>query len=182
MDLTQYTNPAFKFDYAFFCNHGPELIDDTLSFMISNGAENEIFYQVLPPQGDPMVFEEHFVIIAQQTSITITNSMTFKVFVSDLEPHVNITEAAFDFFRVEDVWGVEETNANTFSIYPNPVTECAIVNGARVGSNYKVISANGIVLMNGVIDGDNHTIDMNDMSKGFYFVLIDGAQKKIIKQ
>ena len=62
------------------------------------------------------------------------------------------------------------------------MTECAIVNGARVGSNYKVISANGIVLMNGVIDGDNHTIDMNDMSKGFYFVRIDGAQKKIIKQ
>ena len=182
MDLTQYTNPAFRFSYAFFCNHGPELIDDTLSFIIGNGSEFEIFHQVLPPQGDPMVFEEHFVIIAQQTSITITNSMTFKVFVSDLEPHVNITEAAFDFFRVEDVWGVEETNANTFSIYPNPVTECAIVNGARVGSNYKVISANGIVLMNGVIDGDNHTIDMNDMSKGFYFVLIDGAQKKIIKQ
>ena len=182
MDLTQYSNPSFRFDYAFFCNHGPELIDDTLSFMISNGAENEIFYQVLPPQGDPMEFSEYFLSLASETSITITNSMTFKVFVSDIDPHVNITEAAFDFFRVEDAWGVEETNTNTFSIYPNPITENAIIKGASTGSIYKVISANGIELIKGVVDSDNYVIDMSDMSKGFYFVRIDGAQKKIIKQ
>ena len=150
--------------------------------MISNGAENEIFYQVLPPQGDPMEFSEYFLSLASETSITITNSMTFKVFVSDIDPHVNITEAAFDFFRVEDAWGVEETNTNTFSIYPNPITENAIIKGASTGSIYKVISANGIELIKGVVDSDNYVIDMSDMSKGFYFVRIDGAQKKIIKQ
>ncbi|MDO7614164.1 MAG: choice-of-anchor B family protein, partial [Crocinitomicaceae bacterium] len=182
MDLTQYANPAFRFSYAFFCNHGPELIDDTLSFMIGNGSEFEIFHQVLPPQGDPMVFEDYFLIIPQQTSITITNSMTLKVFISDLEPHVNITEAAFDFFRVEDAWGIEETNSNTFTIFPNPTTESAVIKGASLGSRYKIVSPNGILLKSGIIYSDSHSIELKNMSSGFYFVLIDGVQKKIIKQ
>jgi len=182
MDLTQYANPAFRFSYAFFCNHGPELIDDTLSFMIGNGSEFEIFHQVLPPQGDPMVFEDYFLIIPQQTSIAITNSMTLKVFISDLEPHVNITEAAFDFFRVEDAWGIEEPNSNTFTIFPNPTTESAVIKGASLGSRYKIVSPNGILLKSGIIYSDSHSIELKNMSSGFYFVLIDGVQKKIIKQ
>ena len=182
MDLTQYANPAFRFSYAFFCNHGPELIDDTLSFMIGNGSEFEIFYQVLPPQGDPMVFEDYFLIIPQQTSIAITNSMTFKVFISDVEPHVNITEAAFDFFRVEEAWGIEEANSNTFTIFPNPTTESAVIKDAPIGSSYNLISPNGIILKSGIIYSDSHSIELKNMSSGFYFVLIDGVQKKIIKQ
>ena len=182
MDLTQYANPAFRFEFAFFCNHGPDLIDDTLSFMISNGAENEIFYQVLPPQSDPMVFEDYFLIIPQQTSIAITNSMTLKVFISDLEPHVNITEAAFDFFRVEEAWGIEEANSNTFTIFPNPTTESAVIKDAPIGSSYNLISPNGIILKSGIIYSDSHSIELKNMSSGFYFVLIDGVQKKIIKQ
>lgn len=182
MDLTQYANPAFRFSYAFFCNHGPELIDDTLSFMIGNGSEFEIFYQVLPPQGDPMVFEDYFLIIPQQTSIAITNSMTFKVFISDVEPHVNITEAAFDFFRVEEAWGIEEANSNTFTIFPNPTTESAVIKDAPIGSSYDLISPNGIILKSGIIYSDSHSIELKNMSSGFYFVLIDGVQKKIIKQ
>ena len=182
MDLTQYANPAFRFSYAFFCNHGPELIDDTLSFMIGNGSEFEIFYQVLPPQGDPMVFEDYFLIIPQQTSIAITNSMTFKVFISDVEPHVNITEAAFDFFRVEEAWGIEEANSNTFTIFPNPTTESAVIKDAPIGSSYNLISPNGIILKSGIIYSDSHSIELKNMSSGFYFVSIDGVQKKIIKQ
>ena len=182
MDLTQYTTPAFRFNYAFFCNHGPELIDDTLSFMISNGSDNEIFHQVLPPQGDPMVFEEYFLIIPQQSSIAITNSMTFKVFVSDLEPHVNITEAAIDFFRVEDAWGIEETNLDAFTIFPNPASESAVIKGASVGSFYTFISPTGVVLSSGIIQSESHSVELKNMSSGFYFVRIDGVQKKIIKQ
>ena len=182
MDLTQYANPAFRFSYAFFCNHGPELIDDTLSFMIGNGSEFEIFYQVLPPQGDPMVFEDYFLIIPQQTSIAITNSMTFKVFISDVEPHVNITEAAFDFFRVEEAWGIEEANSNTFTIFPNPTTESAVIKDAPIGSSYNLISPNGIILKSGIIYSDSHSIELKNMSIGFYFVSNDGVQKKIIKQ
>ncbi|MBT5439596.1 MAG: T9SS type A sorting domain-containing protein, partial [Flavobacteriales bacterium] len=133
-------------------------------------------------QGDPMVFEDYFLIIPQQTSIAITNSMTLKVFISDLEPHVNITEAAFDFFRVEDAWGIEETNSNTFTIFPNPTTESAVIKGASLGSRYKIVSPNGILLKSGIIYSDSHSIELKNMSSGFYFVLIDGVQKKIIKQ
>jgi hypothetical protein len=182
MDLTAYMNPGLGFEYAFFCNHGPNNIDDTLSFLISNGAENEIFFEVLPPQGDPMAFETYYLFSLEQVNIQITNSMTLSVFVSDQEPHINITEAAFDNFRVEEAWGIGETNAITFDIYPNPTTESILVKSALTGSGYKIISANGIVLKKGVINSENQSIDLKEMSAGIYFVLIDGAQKKIIKQ
>ena len=128
------------------------------------------------------VFEEYFFIIPQQSPIAITNSMTFKVFVSDLEPNVNITEAAFDFFRVEDAWGIEETNVDTFTIFPNPAFESAVIKGASVGSSYTIISPTGVVLKSGVIQSESHSIELKNMSSGFYFVRIDGVQKKIIKQ
>ena len=181
MDLTQYANPLFIFEYAFFCNHGPNNIDDTLSFMISNGTENEMFGQIIPPQGNPMEFNQYSYPIAE-SSLTITNSMTFKIFVSDLEPHVNITEAAFDYFRVEEAWGIDESTMNTFSVYPNPVSESAIIKGAKLGSDFKLISSSGRVLVKGVIKSESHSIELDDLSNGFYFVFIDGVQKKIIKQ
>ena len=149
--------------------------------MISNGAENEIFGQIIPPQGDPMEFNQYSYTIAQ-SSLTITNSMTFKIFVSDLEPNVNITEAAFDYFRVIDNLGIEESTMNSFSVYPNPVNESAIIKGAKLGSNFKLISSSGRVLVKGVIQSESHLIELADLSNGFYFVLIDGIQKKIIKQ
>lgn len=181
MDLTQFANPSFEFEYAFFCNHGPNNIDDTLSFMISNGAENEIFGQIIPPQSDPMDFNLYSYNIAE-SSLTITNSMTFKIFVSDLVPNVNITEAAFDYFRVIDNLGIEESTINSFSVYPNPVNESAIIKGAKLGSNFQLISSSGRVLIKGVIQSESHSIELDDLSNGFYFVLIDGIQKKIIKQ
>ena len=59
--------------------------------------------------------------------------MTFKIFVSDLEPNINITEAAFDYFRVIDNLGIDDSNLNSFSVYPNPVQESAIIEGAKIG-------------------------------------------------
>ena len=181
MDLTQYANPSFVFDYAFFCNHGPNNIDDTLSFMVSNGAENVIIGQIIPPQGDPMEFNQ-FIYLISQSSLAITNTMTFKVFVSDLEPNINITEAAFDYFRVIDNLGMDDSNLNTFSVYPNPVQENAIIEGAKLGSKFKLVSSKGRVLMEGVIESENQSIELDDLSSGFYFVLIGSVQKKIIKQ
>lgn len=108
--------------------------------------------------------------------------MTFKIFVSDLDPNVNITEAAFDYFRVIDNLGIEESTMNSFSVYPNPVNESAIIKGAKLGSNFKLISSSGTVLLKGVIQNESHLIELDDLSNGFYFVLIDGIQKKIIKQ
>ena len=100
MDLSSYANPGILWDYSFFCNHGPENIDDTLKFILSNGFEQDIIFQVLPPQTESMSFESIGINLSEVTSIDITNSMTFSVSVSDLEPNINITEAAFDFFRV----------------------------------------------------------------------------------
>ena len=70
----------------------------------------------------------------------------------------------------------------SFGVYPNPTIGNVLIEGAEVDSDYKIICANGIVLKKGVIHSSKHSIDLNDLSTGFYFVLIDGVQKKIIKQ
>ena len=136
MDLTTYLNPGILWDFAYFCNHGPGNIDDTLTFLLSNGSEQEIIYQVLPPQTELMSFESIAINLLEMTSIDITSSMTFSVFVSDVEPNVNITEAAFDFFRVEDMLGVQDSNLDEFTIYPNPTKGTTVIEGAKVDSDY----------------------------------------------
>ena len=128
-----------------------------------------------------MVFEEYFLLVAQQTGIAITNSMTFKVIVSDLEPNNNITEAAFDFFRVEDALGITE-NTDEFNLFPNPATDEISIVGAVVGSTYDIISIKGLILETGVVKSEEHSINLKQMSSGIYFVSINGIQKKIIKQ
>ncbi len=182
MDLSSYENPGILWDYSFFCNHGPENIDDTLKFILSNGLEQDVIFQVIPPQTESMSFESIGLNLSEFTTIDITNSMTFSVSVSDLEPNINITEAAFDFFRVEDGLGLDDFSLRYFGVHPNPTSETVLIEGAAVGSNYKIICSNGIVLKKGIIQSSKHSIDLNDVSTGFYFVLIDGVQKKIIKQ
>ena len=182
MDLSSYENPGILWDYSFFCNHGPENIDDTLKFILSNGLEQDVIFQVIPPQTESMSFESIGMNLSEFTTIDITNSMTFSVSVSDLEPNINITEAAFDFFRVEDGLGLDDFSLRYFGVHPNPTSETVLIEGAAVGSNYKIICSNGIVLKKGIIQSSKHSIDLNDLSTGFYFVIIDGVQKKIIKQ
>ena len=60
--------------------------------------------------------------------------------------------------------------------------ENAIIEGAKLGSKFKLVSSKGRVLMEGEIESENQSIELDDLSSGFYFVLIDGVQKKIIKQ
>ena len=182
MDLTSYQNPGIFWDFAYLCNHGPGNIDDTLTFLLSNGLEQEIVFQVLPPQTELMSFESIGINLLEFNNIDITNSMTFSVSVSDLDPNINITEAAFDYFRVEEMTGLEESNPESFSIYPNPTNGISMIEGAKVDSQYKLVSASGVVLKKGVIDNDHHAVDLNGLSNGFYFIIIDDVQKKIIKQ
>jgi len=180
MDLTTYSNPAIIYNYAFYCNHGPFNIDDTLSLLLNNGTNFAIIWEALPPQGDPMAFSE-VVITDLDQYVAITNSMTISIFTSDFVPHINITEAAFDFFRIEDYIGLTENDSEGYNLYPNPTNEYVEITGAGIGSQFTIHSFNGKSVNKGVIESENQRVNLSFLSPGVYFISINGKQEKIVK-
>ncbi len=80
----------------------------------------------------------------------------------------------------------EQINA-IFSIYPNPATNSINITMTKqlIGSEYVVMDAVGKVVMKGVLNTDNSTININELSQGLYFFSIGNDMKhtaKIIKQ
>ena len=67
-------------------------------------------------------------------------------------------------------------------IFGNPTNGILMIEGAKVDSQYKLVSSRGVVLKKGVISSDYYAVDLNGLSNGFYFIIIDDVQKKIIKQ
>jgi len=76
---------------------------------------------------------------------------------------------------------------SVYSIYPNPATNSIKVTMTKqlIGSAYVIMDAVGKVVMKGVLNTDNSTININELSQGFYFFSIGDDMKhtvKIIKQ
>jgi len=77
--------------------------------------------------------------------------------------------------------GIEETNVNEFSIYPNPVNSTLNINGGNTEYSYVMFNGMGQMVANGNAQG-NEQIDVNDMAKGVYFLRITtGTQVRVEK-
>lgn len=178
MDLSvNYVNPQILYSGDFYCNHGPGEINDTLKVTVSDGTNQQVYY--FGPQGDEMVWESQMMLIDTQWDLS---NITVSFRVSDNSQNPNVTEAAIDFFRVEEAWGVEETDYfKGFSVQPNPTTGEFLILGAEVGSRFEIQSFNGTVVKNGTVQNGELAIDLNAYASGVYFISIDGIQKKIVK-
>ncbi|MEJ6506221.1 MAG: choice-of-anchor B family protein [Crocinitomicaceae bacterium] len=178
MDLTvNYVNPKILYNGDFYCNHGPGAINDTLRVMVNDGTSQEVYF--FGPQGDEMVWDFQMIVIDTQWDLS---NITVSFRVSDYGQNPNVTEAAIDYFRIEEVWGVEETDGlKGFSIQPNPTTGEFLILGAEVGSRFEIQSFNGTVVKNGTVQNGELAIDLNAYASGVYFISIDGIQKKIVK-
>lgn len=65
------------------------------------------------------------------------------------------------------------------SIFPNPSSDFISVSNLDSAMRYKITSITGQTVMSDLIDQNNNQIDIQNLSKGFYFVEIEG--KKTIK-
>ena len=171
MDLTAYTNPYFNYSRGFYCYYGPFLVDDTLKIYASNGTTTVLIDAVGAPQGNAMDWESKS--IALTGLLPITNSMQISIHISDEDPNVNITEAAFDYFTVSNsnVAEVPMLNKTTLFAYPVPMNDKVNLVGLTINQDLHLFDATGQLLANFMVNSENMTFDLSKFqNKVFIFV------------
>ena len=171
MDLTSYTNPYFNYSRGFYCYYGPYLVDDTLKIYASNGTTTVLIDQVGAPQGNAMTWESKS--IALSGLLPITSTMQISIHISDEDPDVNITEAAFDYFTVtnSNVAEVPKLNKTTLFAYPVPMNDKVNLVGLTINQDLNLFDATGQLLANFMVNSENMTFDLSKFqNKVFIFV------------
>lgn len=73
-----------------------------------------------------------------------------------------------------------EVATNSISIYPNPTPDYVTINGQLANFNVQVLDLNGQVVLN--LTGANApvTIDLNGLSPGLHFLLVENANNQLL--
>ena len=181
MDLSAYTNPYFNYSRGFYCYYGPYLVDDTLKIYASNGTTTVLIDQVGAPQGNSMAWESKS--IALLGLLPITNSMQISIRISDQDPNVNITEAAFDYFTVtnSNVAEVPQLSQATLFAYPVPINDKVNLVGLTINQDLRLFDETGQLLGNYLVNSENMTFDLSAFQNKV-FIFVHGNQTlKVMK-
>lgn len=181
MDLTSLSNPHINFARSFFCYHGPGQFDDTLKVFISNGSTSVLLDQIGGPQGNEMSYA--FQSIPINGLLTINNTMQISVTISDENPNINITEAAFDHFWVSNyiTTDISENTKEKFSLYPNPSNEKITIENAEIDSYVHIRDLNGKIQKTIQVSTSKMEIDLQSLSAGIYIIQNLGQSIRFIK-
>ena len=181
MDLTSLSNPHINFARSFFCYHGPGQFDDTLKVFISNGSTSVLLDQIGAPQGNEMSYA--FQSIPINGLLTINNTMQISVTISDENPNINITEAAFDHFWVSNyiTTDISENTKEKFSLYPNPSNDKITIENAEIDSYVHIRDLNGKVQKTIQVSTSKMEIDLQSLSSGIYIIQNLGQSIRFIK-
>lgn len=180
MDLTSYSDPHLNFTKWFYCYFGATP-DDTLEVIVSNGLTSVSVSKTGSNMSNFSFWEP--VSIRLQDYISITNSMTVKFNVSDLNPDVNITEAGIDYFFIsnENTLDSDILGSNKILIYPNPFNNQLLISGLEIGSDIQVYNVNGQLLLSEKVDKEQVELSTEMLKTGIYFVKAKNEVFKVIK-
>ena len=181
MDLTSLSNPHINFARAFYCYYGPGQVDDTLKVFISNGSTSVLLDQIGAPQENEMSYA--FQSIPINGLLTINNTMQISVTISDENPNINITEAAFDHFWVSNyiTTDISENTKEKFSLCPNPSNEKITIENAEIDSYFHIRDLNGKIQKTIQVSTSKMEIDLQSLSGGIYIIQNLGQSIRFIK-
>ena len=182
MDLSAYTSPYFNYSRGFYCNYGPYLIDDTLKIYASNGTVTVLIDQVGAPQVNAMTWESKS--IALSSLLPITSTMQISLRISDEDPDVNITEAAFDYFYVtnNNVAEVPESNVTSLFAYPVPFEDNINLVGLSIGMELHLYDVVGQLLATYSVDKHNMAIDLSNFQNKVFVFVQGNKNLKVLKK
>lgn len=169
MDLTSYSSPYLNFDYWFYNYYGPNLVDDTLRVLVSNGTSSVEVFKI-GNTGNLQNWKYESVLLSDFIPITSTMRVTFQT--SDSVGNGNITEAAIDRFTIEKqaTASVDLNQRNkVIEVYPNPVENYLSVLSNQSGE-LVIYDVYGKKLKSILIEGELFQIDVSDLEQGVYFL------------
>ena len=79
---------------------------------------------------------------------------------------------------VEDV----KSERVSISILPNPVTSTLSLQGLRSEATLKVLSMDGVTLIDTVVTPANNCVDVSSLATGVYLLHVNGTMVKFIKK
>ncbi len=181
MDLTNYTSPYLNFEYWFYNYFGPLAVDDTLRVLVSNGVLSvEVFKE--GNTGTIQNWKYKSVLISDFLPITSTMRVTFQT--SDLDSNVNITEAAIDYFSINNLptAATTETSINSFDLelFPNPVSDKLNMKSKFIGQ-VQLFNSMGVLILTVQKETELIEIDINNLDSGLYFIRAESESKAFVK-
>jgi hypothetical protein len=103
----------------------------------------------------------------------ISNESKYSFFVND-----NHTMVA----NFEKVTGASDIHATTITISPNPSTDYISLSGVQKGNEILITSISGSIIKNTVAESSVQKIDVTQLNKGIYLVIIRGSENVITKK
>lgn len=183
MDLTNYTTPYINYARGFFCYHGDQPMNDTLKIFLSNGTNSVLIDEILGPVGVPMNYE--FQSIPVSGLLPINSTMQLFVRISDEDPTINITEAAFDYFRVTEssTLSVNQLNTTNYPIvYPNPTSENITISNLKENDEILLFDLQGKLLKHEKATQSTLVLNLKSFQNGAYLIRVNDKVFKVVKE
>ncbi len=181
MDLSTYEDPYLNFSKWFYCDkiHQP---DDTLNVFISNGTKSVKVCAFHSDTAD--LFKWRTKSIRIKDFIELSESMQVSFEISDQDPTQNITEAGIDRFFISkfDVTQQLNIHSDVQLIYPNPFDQSITLEGFEEGKSYSIYTAQGQLIMSGVINQSFNNLNLQQTASGLYLIKVGNRTYRIMKQ
>jgi hypothetical protein len=154
--------------------------DDTLKVFLLTGSNQILIDQIIPPSNS-MNWTSRSISISDL--LPLGSNLQLMVYISDLAPNINVTEASFDRFSITDynISSNLEINNSELSFFPNPTNENVTINGLKIGEYLKLVDLNGIVIKEIVCEEQSELFDLVHLSNGIYFIQHNGNSYKLMK-
>ena len=89
-----------------------------------------------------------------------------------------------------ELHGIDETNGDTFTVYPNPANSVLFVetrHGTSLSATYRITNLMGHTVLQGIIHGETQQIDIANLPAGVYFVNVTDEEgrkcvRKVVKE
>ena len=121
-------------------------------------------------------------LLGKDITVTINGEGVFindaKVTVADIEADNGVVHVIDAVLLPEATGILDITNENkALSIYPNPATDYVRISGVDYEreANLKVINANGMVVINSMLKSNSDTLNISNLSKGYYVVVVNSG-------
>ncbi len=182
MDWTGMQDVHVSFAWAFYCFHGPQTPDDTLRVFLLNGNSIVEIASWGGVQGNLMEYVYHEVPVSGL--IEFTNTMQLLVRISDNDPNINVTEAAFDHFQVSQGSSLQinEDDFSKLQVFPNPARDIIRLNHVNSNHSIELLDMTGKVVYSLNTKQTMVEISVSDLQTGVYTIKNGKDSARFIKQ